>query len=128
MNFVYPAIIHNDEDGFWLEFPDLVGCSTQADTLAELLENAKEALEVHALGLLEYGEVLPSPSNPATIELEANTFTSLISTNVDLAKNTKSVRKSLTIPVWLNDKALHEGINFSSVLQKALILELGLAR
>lgn len=128
MNFVYPAIIHNDADGYWLEFPDLVGCSTQGDTLEELIENAQEALEVHILGLLEYGDVLPTPSNATAIVLEDNTFTTLISANVDLAKNTKSVRKSLTIPVWLNEKALIEGINFSSVLQKALIKELGLAR
>ena len=128
MNFIYPAIVHMDTDGYWLEFPDLVGCSTQGDTLAELMFNAQEALEVHILGLLEYGDVLPPPSDATAINLECNTFTTLITANVDLAKNTKSVRKSLTIPVWLNEKALVEGINFSSVLQKALIKELGLAR
>lgn len=127
MKFIYPAIIHEDIDGYWAEFIDLEGCSTQGDTLEELLENATEALEVYLLGLLEDGIKLPTPSSITNQKhLEENCFTTLISTEVDLSKNIKSIKKTLTIPAWLNEKALDKRINFSSVLQKALIQELGL--
>lgn len=127
MKFIYPAIIHDDIDGYWSEFPDLEGCSTQGDSLEELLENASEALEVYLLGLLEDGIKLPAVSPISSFKnLPENCFTSLISTDVDLSKNIKSIKKTLTIPAWLNQKALDKGINFSNVLQKALIQELGL--
>ena len=127
MKFIYPAIIHEDIDGYWAEFIDLEGCSTQGDTLEELLENATEALELYLLGLLEDGIKLPTPSSIATHKnLEDNSYATLISTEVDLAKNIKSIKKTLTIPAWLNEKALDKRINFSNVLQKALIQELGL--
>ena len=53
--------------------------------------------------------------------LDKNAFATLIQSDVDLAKNTKSVKKTLTIPAWLNQRALDKGINFSKVLQEALV-------
>ena len=89
------------------------------------MANAAEALEGYALCLLENGQKLPSASNPTKIRLEdENSFISLIQTNVDLSKHTKSVKKTLTIPAWLNERALAEKINFFSVLQNALLKEL----
>ncbi len=125
MKLIYPAVIHDDSDCFWIEFPDLKGCFTQGDTLEDVLSNAEEALECYALSLLEDGKALPEASSPKKIVLkDKNTFTSLIQADVDLAKNTRSVRKTLTIPSWLNDRALAENVNFSGVLQKALLKEL----
>ncbi len=127
MLVIYPAIIHEDIDGLWAEFPDLEGCSTQGDTQQELLANASEALECYVLGLLEEGQQLPKATSPLAVVLpESNTYVSLIQTDVDLAKNTKSVKKTLTIPAWLNDRALKAGINFSSTLQAALLKELNI--
>lgn len=120
MLVIYPAIIHVDDDGLWAEFPDLPGCFTQGDTQEELLANAAEAMECFLLGLLEDGEKLPQASAPQNIKLtEPNTYTSLIQSKIDLAKNTKSV-----IPAWLNKRALDANINFSSLLQDALVKEL----
>ena len=127
MKFIFTAIIHEDVDGYWLEFPDLERCSTQGDSLEELLGNANEALELYLLGLLEEGIKLPAASPISSFKnLPENCFTTLITANVDLSKNIKSIKKTLTIPAWLNQKALDKGINFSNVLQKALIQELGL--
>lgn len=125
MLFIYPAIIHDDVDGLWAEFPDLEGCSTQGDSQQEILANAAEAMECYLLGLLEDGEKLPIPTPPQKIKSqEENTYVSLVQSDVDLAKNTKSVKKTLTIPYWLNQQALKEKINFSNVLQTALMKEL----
>ena len=125
MLFIYPAIIHVDNDGLWAEFPDLPGCSTQGDNQQELLANAAEAMECYVLGLLEDDQTLPTPSLPQNLQLaEPNTYTTLIQSDVDLAKNTKSVKKTLTLPAWLNKRALDAKINFSNVLQNALMKEL----
>ncbi len=121
MLFIYPAIIHEDSDGIWAEFPDLKNCSTFGDSLADVLQNATEAMELFVLGLLENGIQPPKATDIKNMHLAKNTFATLIKSDVDLAKNTKSVKKTLTIPAWLNQRALDKGINFSKVLQEALI-------
>ena len=56
MQFIYPAIIHQENDGFWAEFPDLEGTFTQGDSLNEIMTNATEAMELTVLELLESGK------------------------------------------------------------------------
>ena len=124
MIFTYPALVHNDPDGLWLEFPDLPGCQTCSPTLDELLADAAEALECYVVEELEHSGKVPSPSNIKNISVEGNDFTTLIRIDADLAKQTKSVKKTLTIPYWLNQKAIAAGMNFSKVLQEALISKL----
>ena len=122
MLFIYPAVIHDDPDGFWAEFPDLEGCTSQGEKLEEILSNAKEVMELFVLGLLEDGIAPPVPTRVKNLKIsDENAFPTLIESNIDLAKNTKSVKKTLTIPAWLNERALSKNINFSQVLQEALI-------
>jgi len=59
MKRTYPAILHEESPGFWAEFPDLVGCQTQGDTLEEIKHNAKEVLEGYLLTLRDNGEPFP---------------------------------------------------------------------
>ena len=122
MLFIYPAVIHEDADGMWAEFPDLEGCTTYGDTMEEILSGAAEAMELYVLGMMEDGVQPPMPTDIKEIKrLDKNAFATLIQSDVDLAKNTKSVKKTLTIPAWLNQRALDKGINFSKVLQEALV-------
>lgn len=124
MLFAYPAIVHMDTDGFWAEFPDLQFCCTQGDSINELIFNAIEAMECFLLDDLEQGKKLPKASNIMDIEVPDNCFVTLIHSDTDLAKRTTSVKKTLTIPSWLNEQALAKNINFSKVLQEALIAKL----
>ena len=124
MVFTYPALVHNDPDGIWLEFPDLPGCRTYSPTIDDLLADAAEALECYIVEELEHSGKLPAPSNIKSITTEGNDFATLIRVDADLAKQTKSVKKTLTIPYWLNEKALAAGVNFSKVLQEALLAKL----
>ena len=124
MVFTYPALVHNDPDGIWLEFPDLPGCQTYSPTIDDLLADAAEALECYIVEELEHSGKLPTPSNIKSITTEGNDFATLIRVDADLAKQTKSVKKTLTIPYWLNEKALAAGVNFSKVLQEALLAKL----
>lgn len=124
MVFTYPALVHNDPAGLWLEFPDLQGCQTCSPTMNELLADAQEALECYIVEELEHSGKVPEPSDITTITTEGNDFTTLIRVDADLAKQTKSVKKTLTIPYWLNEKALAAGVNFSKALQEALLARL----
>ena len=121
MRYTYPAVVHEESDGAWLEFPDLLGCQTFGDTVDELLINAEQAMECHIVEALEHGDKLNKPSDIKAIQCDDNSFATLVSVDVDLAKNTRSVKKTLTIPSWMNDKAMSVGINFSKVLQEALL-------
>ncbi|MDY3983450.1 MAG: type II toxin-antitoxin system HicB family antitoxin [Veillonellaceae bacterium] len=121
MQFIYPAIIHQENDGFWAEFPDLEGTFTQGDSLNEIMTNATEAMELTVLELLENSKSLPKATEVNSVRHDKQSFVTLIQSDIDLAKNSKSIKKTLTIPAWLNDKALAKGINFSKVLQEALI-------
>jgi len=121
MQYIYPAIIHEDPDGLWLEFPDLPGCQAFNDTLDALLADAAEALECEIVESLAHGDTLPAPRSMKSIPATENAYPTLIRIDADLAKNTRSVKKTLTIPAWLNDKALARGVNFSKTLQEALV-------
>lgn len=53
MLFVYPAVFHQEEDTYWVEFPDLKGCHTYGVSITETMEAAQEALSGYLLTLLE---------------------------------------------------------------------------
>ncbi len=121
MKFVYPAIIHNDPDGLWAEFPNLPGCQTYAETLDELLDSLKEAMECHIVEALEHGDKLEAPSDMTSLPHTNDEYATLVAIDANLARNTKSVRKTVTIPAWIDKKARTLGLNFSQTLQDALV-------
>jgi predicted RNase H-like HicB family nuclease len=103
-----------------VEFPDLKGCNTYGSTIPEAMEMAQEALTGYLLSLLEHGDNIASPSDISSIHTDDG-FSSLVSCDINQYKDTKAVKKTLTIPSWLNDRAISMGINFSQVLQEALL-------
>ena len=122
MRIIYPAVFHHEDGSYWVEFPDLVGCQSFGDTQTQTLLNAKEALEAYTLSLLENGEKLPEASDIESIKTGSNCFVSLIDTDLSPYLNkSKAIKKTLTIPEWLNDAATQRGINFSQTLQEALM-------
>ena len=128
MMFVYPAIFHQEDSSYWVEFPDLdgasfSGCQSFGDTLPETMAEAQEALAAYVLTLLEQGKPLVQPSEMASI-IPEDGFTSLVACTIEQYKETKAVKKTLTIPSWLNDRATAMGVNFSQVLQEALITKI----
>lgn len=124
MKLIYPAIFTKEEDVYYVEFPDLEGCQSFGDTFEETFENSKEALVGFCLTFLENGKSLPKPTPLDKIKVEENSFTSIIETNTSIKD--KAVKKTLTIPSWLNDEAIKKDINFSQTLQDALVIKLQL--
>lgn len=127
---IYPAVFSQDDDGITITFPDLPGCISCADTFEEAYEMAKEAMELFLEDYVkEMFKNAPKPSELKSISLKENDCIALIELDVKQylrTFDTKAVKKTLTIPAWLNDIALAKNVNFSKVLQDALIEKLEL--
>jgi predicted RNase H-like HicB family nuclease len=127
--YIYPAIFHYADDGISVEFPDLQGCFSYGDTDIEALNNAKEALELHIFGLEDDNEEIPEPSHIRNVHASENESVVMIDVWMvpvrDFMKN-KAVKKTLTIPKWLNDVAIQNNVNFSHILQVAIKDYLGI--
>ncbi len=118
---VYPAIIHEEDGGYWIEFPDLEGCQTQGDTLEELMEMAKEALGLYLVSLEENGQAIPTPSSIADIAAGEESTTYVATDMNAYRRDTRAMKKMLSIPAWLAKEAEARNISLSKVLQEALL-------
>lgn len=123
--YAYPAIFTPEEDGSYsINFPDLEGCYTCGDSLEDGIEMASDALALVLYGYEKDGREIPAPSAPAAIPLSGNAFVNYIACDTLRYRkmyNNKAVKKTLTIPEWLNEAAASMGLNFSQVLQEALL-------
>ena len=121
--FFSPAIFHMDNNSVWVEFPDLEGCQTYGDTVNDTIIFAQEALSAYLMTLMDDGSDIPGASDIKKVIAEGGNdtdFVSLVSCDIDQYNSTKTVKKTLTIPSWPNDRAVSLNINFSHVLQEAL--------
>lgn len=121
MKTAYPAIIHAEDGTHWVEFPDLDGCFSEGESLADAISNASDALGGYLCSLMDRGMTIPSASDAKTIDADGGYVTIVATDPLAYKRSTKAVKKTLTIPEWLNDEAEKRHINFSSVLQKALL-------
>jgi len=132
LKLVYPACFYPcEEGGYTVTFPDLPGCVTEGDTLSEAVDMAINAASGWLLEYVEDNKQLPNSSNIKDVvpnEYE-NGFVSLISVDLDEYSKkyaNKAVKKTLTIPAWLNTIAEEKNVNFSQILQDALTRHLGI--
>ncbi len=126
MTKVYPAIIHQ-EDGFWVEFPDLPGCNAEGETLADAIEDASEALGLYLVALAEDSAPLPEPTQISDVVSDSG-IVSYIHTDMNqYRRDTKAVKKMLSIPAWLAKEADEHHLSLSKVLQDALQEQLNIA-
>ena len=126
--FTYPAIFTFEKDQYWVQFIDLEGCFSDGETLAQAMENAKEAMGLYLDGLDIYPKCTTDIKN---IKLQENQIISFVSINLleyQKKYENKSIKKTLSIPAWLNTIAERENINFSQLLQKALIETLNIEK
>lgn len=127
----YPAIFHKaEEGGFWISFPDIPECLTEGDNMKQAYEMAVEALGLALVNRKEEKEEIPVPSEIDRIQGEDGT---LVIVEFDMQEylrkhNSKAVKKTLSIPEWLNEEATAMGVNFSQVLQEALMSKLNIGR
>lgn len=114
----YVALFERIDDGKYLvEFPDLPGCFSQGDSLEESVYNAREAMMIYCT---EKRGVLPKASDFKSVQ-EANPNTIVQMITFSVVKSIRAVKKTLTIPEWLNTLAEKYQVNFSQILREALI-------
>ncbi len=127
----YPAIFHKaEEGGFWISFPDIPECLTEGDNMQQAYEMAVEALGLALVNRKEEKEEIPTPSEIDKIHEEDGT---IVIIEFDMQEylrkhNSRAVKKTLSIPEWLNEEATAMGVNFSQVLQEALMSKLNIGR
>lgn len=130
--YIFPAIFEPGErSGYTVNFPDLPGCITEGDSMEEALHMAKEALELHLYGMEEDGDLIPNPTRPEDLKIPEKSFVSLVEIWMPIIRDemeNKAIKKTLTIPKWLNDVAEKNNVNFSQVLQSALKEYLGILK
>lgn len=139
---VYPAIFYTEESGgYSVVFPDLNHLSTCGDDMQEAMEMAVDCLAGYIFTEKLDGNEIPTPTPLDQVDpycedddeedRQMERFVNMVSVDVEAyaAQHfNKAVKKTLSIPQWLNDMAAAKKINFSKVLQAALKRELGVER
>ena len=127
MKLIYPAVFtpYFDEGGYDVTIPDLPDCMASGDTLADAIEDAVNQASGAILSIMEKGGDVPPASEYQDIKLDdPDDFVSLIVLDMGAysdAHAKKTVRKNITIPAWLNAYGEAHQVNFSKVLQDALL-------
>ena len=129
MKYVFPAIFVEDEGSIAVEFPDLKNCFTQGENMVDALEMASDVLSAKLVFMEDNRETIPAPTPINQLSLEHGEYSTLVMADTlayRKANSTKSVKKTLTIPSWLNEAAEKQSVNFSQVLQEALLNIIGI--
>ena len=128
--YTYPAFFYYDEDGITVEFPDLPGFLPCAQDTETAFQRAKEAMGLHLFGMEQDGELIPAPTPVPQLQPEdgAKVVVAMVEVFMPVIRSravNKSVKKTLTIPAWLNVQAEEANLNFSQILQEGLKSHLG---
>ncbi len=127
--YIYPAIFAKEGGIYTVRFPDFENCYTQGDDLQDAYEMASDVLCLTLYNLEEEKASIPHASEISAVKVEKDEFVSLVACDTLEYRqyyDSKAVKKTLTIPAWLNTMSEREGINFSAVLQAALKSELNI--
>ena len=119
----YPAIFHREGDGFWVTFPDFPECFTEGDDMELAYEMAVDALGLAITSRKAENQEIPTASQVDAVTCEGGILVVVEFNMAEYCKkhNSRAVKKTLSIPEWLNEEAIAMGINFSQVLQEALV-------
>ncbi len=119
VEYVYPAVFEqNLDNSYTITFPDLPGCISEGKSLGNAIDMARKALTQWIEYLIDEKETIPTPSDTKIItELNNNQFVNLIHAEI---RDNRAVRRTVSIPGWLDSKAADAGISLSKVLQDAL--------
>lgn len=116
--YVFPAIFEKNLDGsFSITFPDLQGCISEGKSLENALYMAQSALTQWIKFLIDNDETIPTSSDLKNITVKSNEFVNLVRADI---RNTSAVKRTVSLPEWLDNLADKSGLSLSKVLQDAL--------
>ena len=128
--YVYPAVFESEKDGgYSIFFPDLPGCYTCGDDLADGMYMANDALALWLYHLETEEQEIPEPSAIESVKHKKKAFATYIACDTLVYRKkhyNRAVKKTLSIPEWMDEAAMAAGVNFSQTLQEALKLKLQL--
>jgi predicted RNase H-like HicB family nuclease len=128
--YVYPAVFTKEVNGqFSVNFPDLESCYTGGDNLEDSITMAEDVLAYVLFDYERDKREIPLPSELGDVEFGKNEFVNYIHCDTigyQKRNNNQAVKKTLTIPEWLNELAIKSELNFSQVLQEALMGKLNI--
>lgn len=116
--YIYPAIFHKNNDcSYTVTFPDLPGCITEGKSLGDAMKMAQSALTQWIDYLRDETEPIPSASQYTAFKIEENEIVSFIQADM---RDTRAVKRTVSLPKWMDDKASEIGFSLSKVLQEAI--------
>jgi len=122
MDYIYPAVFLTNTDGsYTITYPDLPGCICEGKSLANAMAMAQSALKQWIEYLNDDNQVIPQASDIKSIKTENNEFVNLICADM---KDKRAVKRTVSIPKWMDDRASESGLSLSRVLQDALAKKL----
>ena len=122
-NYEFVAVFSYAKDGISIKFPDLPGVFSSANSTEEAIKNANEVLGLVLYDMEIDNKKIPEATPLESIECQKNEKTVLVNVWMPLVRNEldeQTVKKTLTIPQWLNKLAESQNVNFSKILQTAL--------
>ncbi len=128
MKKAYPIVLTPSKDGYVVFVPDF-SINTQGKDIPDAMFMARDAMGLVGIDMEDDGEPLPEPSNFESVTCEGGDTVTLVDVDFDEYRrrnDNRSVKKTLSIPSWLNETALANNVNFSAVLQEALKAQLHL--
>ncbi len=129
MKYVYPAVFSQEGDAYNVLFPDLPGCVTFGAGMADAIKMAEDVLCLYLYHAEEDKKDIPAPTEMHLVQKNTSDIVSLIACDTLEYKKffgKQAIRKTVSIPAWLNTMAEDADINFSSILQQGLKAQLGL--
>lgn len=122
--YVYPALFHfnQSDSSYTITYPDIPGCISEGKSLENALYMAQDVLRVWLQYALDEKDAIPAPSALQQITAGPDEFVNLIRANV---KDTRAVRRTVSIPKWMDEQVSAAGISLSCILQEALKERLG---
>jgi len=132
MKVTYPVILEEVDDvhGYLVKVPDFKGGLTEGDDIADALYMAQDLVSIMCVCYQDDGKPLPSPTPLDEVVVKSRETKTLVAADLDAYRkklDEMAVKKTLTIPSWLNEAAKAAHINFSSTLAEALKEKLGVA-
>lgn len=129
MKGAYPIVLKRTDDGYYVEIPDF-DIATQGETIVEAIEMARDAIGLVGIDMEDDGKEIPEPYT-VQFEIEENDITTLVDIDFsDYRKrvDSRAVKKNCTIPYWMSVEAEKAGVNYSRLLQDAIVNFLGITK
>ncbi|MCI8674455.1 MAG: HicB family protein [Lachnospiraceae bacterium] len=125
LNLTYLAVLEPGEDGSYsVSFPDLPGCFSYGNNLTEAQRMAEEAASLHVYGMERDGDEIPTPSLNLPRESTEGNVVMPVTIHPDLyraKRDNERIKTNITLPAWLKRIAEDQKVNYSRLLETALI-------